>query len=133
MVLAQLLKPASLLNKAKLGIGGPLGVVAGTIAIELVSQQIEAKAPQTQQVLQRQIVGNVPFLGAVDVRDVGTLGFTIRELLKLVRKGKPNIKVILANFGTKVILRNQGINPLPDKNNPNNFQRKRFSYQLPMP
>ena len=132
MALQQLLKPASLLSKAKLGIGGIPGVIVGTIAIELVSQQIEARVPQSQQILQRQITSDAPFLGSVDVRDAGTLAFSIKELLKLVRKGKPNIKTILVNYGTKVILRQQGINPLPDKNK-NQLLRKKFSYQLPMP
>ena len=121
------------MSKAKLGIGGPLGIVAGTVVIEIASQQLERFVPQTEPVLSRQIIPNAPFLGAVDVRDLGTLGFTVRELLRLVKGGKPKIVNIIANYGTKVLLRSQGINPLPDKNKPQNFQRKRFSYQLPMP
>ena len=121
------------MNKAKLGLGGPLGIVAGTIVIEIASQQLEKFVPQTEVVLQRQIIPNAPFLGEVDVRDAGVLGFSIKELLKLVKGGKPRIVNIIANYGTKVLLRSQGINPLPDKNKRQNLQYKNFSYQLPMP
>lgn len=129
------LAPLSILNKAKFGVGGVLGIVVGTVVIEFVTQFLERSAPASvQNFLDSGIINNVPFLGRVDVRDLMVLGFSIKQILGLIlrRGGKFNIMNFVANFGTKVVLRQQGINPLPDKHI-NQTKFKNFSSQLVTP
>ncbi len=123
-----------LVKKAGLGIGGIPGVIISTIVIELALQQIQNNFQPSQQILGRQIASSLPGLpGPVTVKDLGSLSPSITAILRGIKsKGKFNFKTIIANYGTKVLLRAQGINPLPDKNK-NQLARKNFSYQLPMP
>ena len=131
------LNPSSIARKVsdKLGVKG---VVAGTIlttaVLEFGSQFIENASftPSTvKNIADRQIMAGAPFLGRIDVRDAVVLSPSITQGMRVLKKGKPNIKIILANYGSKVLMRMVGLNPLPDKHKPAQQQRKPFSYQLP--
>lgn len=122
----------SIISKSKFGIGGFAGIIVSTIVLELATQLIRNNVPQSQQVLDAGLPTN-QFGFSANVRDLIVFSPTIQQLLKLVKGGKPNIMFILANVGTKAFLRGQGINPLPDKQNPHVSKTKNFSYQLAMP
>jgi len=117
---------------------GVKGVVAGTVLttafLEFGTQFIE-NASFTPAVVKsigdREIMQGAPFLGRVDVRDAVVLSPSITQGLRVIKKGKPNIKIILANYGSKVLMRMIGVNRLPDKSKPAQAMQKTFSYQLP--
>ena len=131
------LNPVSIARKisSKIGVKGVLlGTAATTAVLEFGSGALEKYLPNTgnwKSISDQQIVGNAPLLGRVDVRDAVVLSPSIGQALRVVKKGKPNFKVIAVNYGLKVIFRNLGLNPLPDKHKPEQAVTKKFSYQLP--
>lgn len=126
------LLPASLMNKTKLGMGGIVGTAVQTAVLEFGSQAIERFVPQVRSVSDTTLLRDSPFLGNVDVRDAIVLAPSIKEVTKLAGKGKPNFKNILVNYGMKVVLRNMGLNPLPDTHtDPKELKVKQYSQQLP--
>ena len=117
---------------------GVKGVVAGTVLttafLEFGTQFIENASftpAVVKSIADREIMQGAPFLGRLDVRDAVVLSPSITQGLRVIKKGKPNIKIILANYGTKVLMRMVGLNPLPDKSKPAQAMQKTFSYQLP--
>ena len=131
------LNPSSIARKVstKLGVKGVVaGTVLTTAGLEFGTQFIEnASFTSTaiKSIGDREIMQGAPFLGRLDVRDAVVLSPSITQGLRVIKKGKPNIKIILANYGTKVLLRMVGLNPLPDKSKPAQAKQKTFSYQLP--
>ena len=131
------LNPSSIARKVsdKLGVKGVVAVTILTTAVlEFGSQFIENASftPSTvKNIADRQIMAGAPFLGRIDVRDAVVLSPSITQGMRVLKKGKPNIKIILANYGSKVAMRMLGVNPLPDKHKPAQSARKTFSYQLP--
>ena len=126
------LLPASLMNKTKLGMGGIVGTAVQTAVLEFGTQALERFVPQVRSVSDTTLLKNSPFLGNVDVRDAIVLAPSIKEVTKLAGKGKPNFKNILVNYGMKVVLRNMGLNPLPDVHtDPKELKVKQYSQQLP--
>ena len=124
--------PASLMNKLKLGQSGIVGTAIQTAVLEFGTQQIERFVPQVRAVTDTTLLKSAPFLGNVDVRDAIVLSPTVKEVTKFAGKGKPNFKNILVNYGMKVVLRNAGLNPLPDVHtNPSELKVKQYSQQLP--
>lgn len=124
--------PASLMAKTKLGVKGIAGTAIQTAVLEFGTQALEKFVPQVRQVTDTTILRSAPFLGNVDVRDAIVLSPTIKEITKFAGKGKPNFKNILVNYGMKVILRNAGLNPLPDiHTDPKELKVKQYSQQLP--
>ena len=94
------LNPSSIARKVsdKLGVKG---VVAGTIlttaVLEFGSQFIENASftPSTvKNIADRQIMAGAPFLGRIDVRDAVVLSPSITQGMRVLKKGKPNIKII---------------------------------------
>ena len=117
---------------------GVKGVVAGTVLttafLEFGTQFIENASftpAVVKSIADREIMQGAPFLGRLDVRDAVVLSPSITQGLRVIKKGKPNIKFFLANYGTKVLMRMVGLNPLPDKSKPAQAMQKTFSYQLP--
>ena len=131
------LNPSSIARKVstKLGVKGVVaGTVLTTAVLEFGTQFIENASftpTAIKSIGDREIMQGAPFLGRLDVRDAVVLSPSITQGLRVIKKGKPNIKIILANYGTKVLLRMVGLNPLPDKSKPAQATQKTFSYQLP--
>jgi hypothetical protein len=131
------LKAISLLNKAKLGMGGIPGMIVGTVVLEFVSKFAEDFArkqfPSITKYTDSTLVSNAPFLGSVDGRDAVVLAPSILKLVSAVRGGLKSSSLIQAavGYGTKVVMRQSGLNPLPEAKEPAQAQRKMFSYQLP--
>ena len=131
------LNPASIAKKisTKLGVKGVLlGTAVTTGVLEFGSQALERYLPNTgnwKSISDQQITQSAPLLGRIDVRDAIVLSPSIGQALRVASKGKPNIKVIIVNYGLKVLFRNLGLNPLPDKHKPEQAVQKKFSYQLP--
>ena len=126
------LLPKSILSKARLGMGGIAGAVVQTAVLEFGTQALEKFVPQVRQITDATIIKSSPFLGNVDVRDAIVLAPSVKEVTKLAGKGKPNFKAILGNYGTKIVLRNLGLNPLPDTHtDPKELKVKQYSQQLP--
>ena len=131
------LNPASIAKKisTKLGVKGVLlGTAVTTGVLEFGSQALERYLPNTgnwKSISDQQLLQSAPLLGRIDVRDAVVLSPSIGQALRVVKKGKPNFKVIAVNFGLKTLFRNLGLNPLPDKHKPEQAVQKRFSYQLP--
>lgn len=124
--------PASLMTKLKVGQKGLIGTAVQTALLEFGTQALEKYVPQVRKVTDTTIVNSAPFLGNVDVRDAVVLSPTIKEVTKFASKGKPNFKNILVNYGMKVILRNAGLNPLPDVHTDKTALKiKQYSQQLP--
>jgi hypothetical protein len=124
--------PASLMSKIKLGQNGIVGTAVQTAILEFGTQALEKFVPQVRKVTDITLLRSAPFLNNVDVRDAIVLSPTIKEVTKFAGKGKPNFKNILVNYGMKVILRNSGLNPLPDVHtNPSEHKIKQYSQQLP--
>jgi len=131
------LNPASIAKKisTKLGVKGVLlGTAVTTGVLEFGSQALERYLPNTgnwKSISDQQLLQSAPLLGRIDVRDAVVLSPSIGQALRVVKKGKPNFKVIAVNFGLKTLFRNLGLNPLPDKHKPEQAVQKKFSYQLP--
>ena len=131
------LNPASIAKKisTKLGVKGVLlGTAVTTGVLEFGSQAVERYLPNTgnwKSISDQQLLQSAPLLGRIDVRDAVVLSPSIGQALRVVKKGKPNFKVIAVNYGLKTLFRNLGLNPLPDKHKPEQAVQKRFSYQLP--
>ena len=129
------LNPASIAKKisTKLGVKGVLLVTAVTTGVlEFGSQALERYLPNTgnwKSISDQQLLQSAPLLGRIDVRDAVVLSPSIGQALRVVKKGKPNFKVIAVNYGLKTLFRNLGLNPLPDKHKPEQAVQKRFSYQ----
>ena len=124
--------PASLMTQLKVGQKGLIGTAVQTALLEFGTQALEKFVPQVRKVTDTTIVNSAPFLGNVDVRDAVVLSPTIKEVTKFASKGKPNFKNILVNYGMKVILRNAGLNPLPDAHTDKTALKiKQYSQQLP--
>ena len=133
------LNPASIAKKiiTKAGLHPKSTLLATgltTAVLEFGSQALEKHAPDIagwKGLASKTITNNAPFLGNVDIRDAVVLSPSIGQVLRLAKKSKPNIKIILVNYGLKVLFRNAGLNPLPDEKKPAQNARKTFSYQLP--
>ena len=131
------LNPSSIAKgiSSKLGVKGVLaGTILSTVALEFGTQFIENASftpSAIKNIADRKVMDGAPFLGRVDVRDAVVLSPSITQGIRVLKKGKPNIKIILANYGTKVAMRMVGLNPLPDKSKPAQAMQKTFSYQLP--
>ena len=126
------LLPASIMSKTRLGMTGIAGTVVQSAVLEFSTQLIERFVPQVRSVSDTTLLKDSPFLGNVDVRDAVVLAPSIKEITKLAGKGKPNFKAILANYGTKVVMRELGLNPLPDTHtDPKELKVKQYSQQLP--
>ena len=103
----------SIIKKASLGMTGPVGIVVGTVVIDIGSKLIRdqiaktGKAPQLIDIADRRVFANLPLHGDVNVRDLAGFSFTFRELFKLVRGGKPNLVNIAINLITKSVTKNQ--------------------------
>lgn len=124
--------PASIMGKLKLGQSGIVGTAIQTAVLEFGTQQIERFVPQVRQVTDTTLLRSAPFLGNLDVRDAVVLAPTVKEVTKFTGKGKPNFKNILVNYGMKIVLRNAGLNPLPDVHtDAKELKIKQYSQQLP--
>ena len=118
----KLLKP-EIWKKFGLGIGkqsGLVATVASTVGLELVTQFVEntaRKQPQLSAVtnlMDKKVYSSLPFShGDIDVRDSITLMPALTNAVAGVRSTSNRSKHFgnaLAGFGTKVIMRNMGIN-----------------------
>tara|TARA_R110002051_G_scaffold317130_1_gene397891 strand:+ start:300 stop:698 length:399 start_codon:yes stop_codon:yes gene_type:complete len=124
--------PASLMTQLRMNQKGLLGTAVATGILEFGTQALEKYLPEVRKVTDTTIINSAPFLGNVDVRDAIVLSPTIKEVSKFAGKGKPNFKNILVNYGMKVILRNAGLNPLPDVHTDKTALKiKQYSQQLP--
>ena len=103
----------SILAKAKLGMGGPVGIIVGTAVIDVGSKIIRdyiaktGQAPQLVDIADRTVIRNLPLHGDVNIRDLGGFAFTFKEIFKLVKGGKPNLMNIALNVITKSVTKNQ--------------------------
>ena len=118
-ILKTVTNPTKLIDKAKLGIKGPAGYAAATVALEAGTQILERFVfdkylPEAANAMNTVITNSMPALGTIDVRDgIVLLPAAQQSYQALSKTGKKQSHFInaLASYGTKVILRRTGLNP----------------------
>ena len=110
--------PKKLVEKSKLGLKGPAGFIAATVALETATQLLDRFVlskyfPSGQGIMNTQVLQSAPFLGPVNVRDGIVLLPAATQAAKGIT-GKDKQKHLInagVAYATKIILRRTGLNP----------------------